>query len=98
MKPTPDQHNEASELLFEEDQAGILAQLIGERDEARQIAAKLAKALGYSVEKATPFEVGLLKNGKGIRTWFCQDFDRKLPELDHPIILACIARVEAHPV
>lgn len=54
-----------------------------------------AAALGYSVIKASPHEVGLLKNGKGIRTWFCQDFDRKLPALDHPIIVEAIRRVEA---
>jgi hypothetical protein len=45
-----------------------------------------AKALGYEVIAASAFEVGLIKNGKGIRTWFCQDFDRKLPELNHPKI------------
>lgn len=56
-----------------------------------------AKALGYSVVKASPFEVGLVKNGKGIRTWFCQDFGRKLPRLDHPDIMRAIKRVEANP-
>lgn len=54
-----------------------------------------AALLGYEVIKASPHEVGLVKNGKGIRTWFCQDFDRKLPELDHPIITEAIKRVEA---
>jgi hypothetical protein len=45
-----------------------------------------AKVLGYEVIAASPFEVGLVKNGKGVRTWFCQEFDRKLPGLDHPKI------------
>jgi hypothetical protein len=53
-----------------------------------------AKKLGYEVIKASPFEVGLMRNGKGIRTWFCQDFDRKLPGLDHPLIIEAINRVE----
>lgn len=53
-----------------------------------------AKALGYEVIKASSHEVGLLKNGKGIRTWFCQDFDRRLPELSHPLIVEAILRVE----
>lgn len=44
---------------------------------------KEAEALGYEVIAASPFEVGLIKNGKGIRTWWCQDFDGKLPPLDH---------------
>lgn len=50
-----------------------------------------AQALGYKVIMASPFEVGLVKNGKGIRTWWCQDFDRQLPPLDHPLILETIA-------
>ena len=56
--------------------------------------AQEAAALGYEVVRASDYEVGLLKNGQGIRTWFCQDFDRKLPPLDHPLIQECIARVE----
>jgi hypothetical protein len=55
-----------------------------------------AKALGYEVVKASPFEVGLVKNGKGIRTWFCQDFDRRLPDLDHPKIQEAIQRTEQY--
>lgn len=53
-----------------------------------------AKALGYEVIAASPFEVGLSKNGVGLRTWWCQDFDRKLPGLDHPIIQQAILRHE----
>lgn len=49
-----------------------------------------AKEKGYEVIAASAFEVGLLQNGKGIRTWFCQDFDRKLPDLDHPLIQEAI--------
>jgi len=52
--------------------------------------AQEAAALGYEVVKASPFEVGLIKNEKGIMTWFCQDFDRKLPDLDHPKIQEAI--------
>lgn len=53
-----------------------------------------AEKLGYEVIEASPFEVGLLKNGKGVRTWFCQDFDRKLPPLDHPKIQETIKIIE----
>lgn len=53
---------------------------------------KEAEIRGYKVIAASPFEVGLIKGEKGIRTWFwfCQDFDRKLPPLDHPEILRAI--------
>jgi hypothetical protein len=50
-----------------------------------------AEKLGYKVIAASPFEVGLIKNEKGVRSWFCQDFDRKLPSLDHPEIQRAIA-------
>jgi len=57
-----------------------------------------AEELGYEVIRASSFEVGLCKNGKGLRTWFCEKFDYKLPDLDHPIIVKSIEnheRVEA---
>jgi hypothetical protein len=54
-----------------------------------------ATALGYRVVKASPFEVGLMKGDKGLRTWFCQDFQHRLPALDHPKIMECIAWREA---
>ncbi len=57
-----------------------------------------AKELGYEVKLASPFEVGLIKNGKGIRTWWAIEFGapprppamRELPPLDHPKILQAI--------
>jgi len=52
--------------------------------------AKEAKDLGYEVSKASPFEVGLTKNGKGIRTWWSRDFGGKLPKLDHHLIMEAI--------
>lgn len=51
---------------------------------------KEAEALGYQVIIASPFEVGLTKNGRGVRTWWCQKFDRHLPALDHPRIQKAI--------
>ena len=54
------------------------------------------KALGYEVIAASPFEVGLVKGDKGVRTWFCQDFDWKLPPLSHPKILEAVERNEAY--
>lgn len=59
--------------------------------------AEEAKAMGYEVVAASSFEVGLLKNGRGVRTWFCQDFDRKLPPLDHPLIQEAI-RINEEPL
>lgn len=56
--------------------------------------AKEAYQLGYRVIAASPFEVGLTKNDRGIRTWFSQEFDRRLPTLDHPTILRCIENHE----
>ena len=50
-----------------------------------------AKKLGYEIVAASVCEVGLVKNGLGIRTWFCQDFERELPGLDHPEIQRAIA-------
>ena len=52
--------------------------------------AEKAKAPGYEVIAASAFEVGLIKGDVGLRTWFCQDFDRRLPTLDHPKILEAI--------
>ena len=56
--------------------------------------AQEAKKLGYNVIAASAFEVGLVKNGRGIRTWFCRDFDGKLPPLNHPEIQRAIATTE----
>jgi hypothetical protein len=49
-----------------------------------------ATEMGYSVIKASAFEVGLVKGEVGLNTWFCQDFDRHLPGLDHPKIQEAI--------
>lgn len=59
------------------------------------ITAEEVRRLGYEVTRASACEVGLVKNGKGIRTWWCADFDRRLPGLDHPTILRAVALVEA---
>ena len=56
--------------------------------------AKEAYQKGYRVTAASPFEVGLTKDGKGLRTWLSQDFDRKIPTLDHYLIQECIERHE----
>lgn len=53
------------------------------------------KALGYEVVRASDHEVGLIKNGVGLRTWFCQVFDHKLPPLDHPILVRYIQMLES---
>lgn len=50
-----------------------------------------AEQLGYKVIEASAFEVGLVKGEQGVKTWWCQDFDRKLPDLGHPTILATVA-------
>lgn len=53
-----------------------------------------AVALGYEVTAASSTEVGLLKDGMGIRCWFCEEFDYRLPELDHPKIQEAIKTTE----
>lgn len=55
----------------------------------------IQKDEGWEVIKASPFEVGLIKDGKGIRTWWAKDFDCNLPTFDHPIIQKCIQDHEA---
>jgi hypothetical protein len=47
---------------------------------------KRPEDMGYQVIEASQFEVGLTKNGKGIKTWWIADFNGKLPALDHPKI------------
>lgn len=49
-----------------------------------------AKAKGYKVERASPYEWGLLCNGKGIKTWWARDFCGTPPTLDHPLIQEAI--------
>jgi hypothetical protein len=49
---------------------------------------------GYRIIAASPFEVGLVKNGMGLRTWYATEFGGKLPRLDHPIIQAAIKAQE----
>jgi hypothetical protein len=53
-----------------------------------------AAAKGYELIKAGAFEVGLLKKGMGIRTWWVSDFDGKTPELDHPLVQKAIEITE----
>ncbi len=49
-----------------------------------------AKAAGYEVVRASTFEVGLIHKGRGIKTWWANEFDRKLPSLTHPKIQQAI--------
>lgn len=62
--------------------------------------AQEAAALGYEVVRASPYEVGLVKNSdsqsRGIRTWWCMDFDRELPSLDHAVIQKAIEINESY--
>jgi hypothetical protein len=53
----------------------------------------LARANGYRLIKASAFEVGLVKDGVGIRTWFASTFDGKMPPLSHPEVLKCMPEV-----
>lgn len=52
------------------------------------------KELGYEILPASPFEIGLLKNGKGIRTWWNSQFNNELPSLDNPKIIEVIKSIE----
>lgn len=37
---------------------------------------------GYTLVQASPFEVGLLFKGQGVRTWWVGDFGCRMPDLD----------------
>jgi hypothetical protein len=52
--------------------------------------AKEAKAAGYQVIKASPFEVGLVHKEKGVRTWWAKDFGGRMPGLDHWLVQEAI--------
>jgi len=78
-------------LQGEDVPCGLAAEMLLAEERKGNMTAEEAKALGYEVIKASPFEVGLVKGDRGIRTWRCQDFDRRLPPLDHPKILEAIA-------
>lgn len=53
-----------------------------------------AQALGYRVVVAGPFEIGLVKGDQGCRTWWGNDFQWRMPELDHPWIMDAILAQE----
>lgn len=55
-----------------------------------------AHNLGYMIIRASCCEVGLVKNGKGVRTWWAGDFGCTLPTLDHPIIQEAIKIQESY--
>lgn len=41
---------------------------------------------GYRLEMASPIEVGLLKNGFGVRTWYRSEFGKEAPTMEHPLV------------
>lgn len=49
-----------------------------------------ARQLGYRIIAASPFEVGLVLNGVGIRTWWARDFGGELPTLHDPKVMHAI--------
>ena len=49
-----------------------------------------AAAAGYKVVKASPFEVCLTKNGRGLRTWWVNQFKGEMPTLAHPLVQLAI--------
>ena len=51
---------------------------------------KDATSKGYSLTKASPYEVGLLHKGHGVRTWWVRDFGGKMPKLDHAMVQEAI--------
>lgn len=60
-----------------------------------------AAAKGYVIDWASPLaEVGLIKNGKGIRTWWGIEICPgrfELPSFDHPLIQEAIEIAERNP-
>lgn len=49
-----------------------------------------ATALGYELVEASAFELGLLKNGQGLRTWWKTDGQGRRLTLDHPLVMEAI--------
>jgi hypothetical protein len=45
---------------------------------------------GYELKQASAVEVGLTKNGKGLRTWFISQFGNDKPTLEHPLVQTAI--------
>jgi len=44
----------------------------------------------YTLIPASAIEVGLLCDGKAVRTWWAQRFDGVMPSIDHPTIRQAI--------
>lgn len=61
--------------------------------ELKTVITQMAVSLGYSIIKASPFEWGLIKNGKGIRTWFSQDLGNA-PQISDPKVIEAILIAE----
>jgi len=55
---------------------------------------KMAKTLGYEIIRASASEVGLIKHGRGVKSWWNSTFDG-MPDLGHPKILEAVERYEA---
>jgi hypothetical protein len=45
---------------------------------------------GYQLIQASPFEVGLIKDGRGIRTWWASEFDGQMPDFKNEKVLAIV--------
>lgn len=45
---------------------------------------------GYQLIQASPFEVGLIKDGRGIRTWWASEFDGQMPDFTNEKVLAIV--------
>lgn len=50
-----------------------------------------ATALGYQIAYISAMEIGLTKNGKGVRTWWANQFENQYPNLRHALIQEAIA-------
>jgi hypothetical protein len=48
-----------------------------------------ARSLGYEVVEASAIELGLVKTGRGIRTWWKSEFNG-WPKLSHPKVQEAI--------
>lgn len=83
--------------MFREEMIATKLSLEAEEREIQRSLIVSAKAKGYEIIRASAFEVGLVKNGQGIRTWWTKDFGHKFPTLDHPIIQSTIKTHESIP-
>jgi hypothetical protein len=66
------------------------------RERGKTRATQVVNGHTYTIEHASPFELGLICDGKGVRTWWANSFDGQFPQITHPKIQAAIETHERY--